>query len=42
MAVELNEVPAVFHRPHPRPTVDQGTVKSVRDFFEKANIGPNA
>ena len=42
MAFELNDVPAVFHRPHPRPTTDKGTVKSMRVFFEKANVRPNA
>ena len=35
---KLNEVKAVFHRPHSEPTVDKGTVKSVRKFLENARI----
>ena len=40
VAVELYELPAVFHRPHPRRTADKATVKSIRTFFEKAGINP--
>ena len=35
---KLNKVKAVFHRPHPEPTVDKGTVKSVRKFLINAEI----
>ena len=38
--VYLNEVHAVFHRPHPQPTTDRGTVKSVRRFLDNAGIRP--
>lgn len=37
----LNDARAVFHRPHPKPTVDKGTVKSVRKFLETAGVNPN-
>ncbi|MEW5910930.1 MAG: type II toxin-antitoxin system HicA family toxin [Thermodesulfobacteriota bacterium] len=30
---------AVFHRPHPRPTVDKGMVESIRRFLEEAGVG---
>lgn len=36
--VYLRGVRAVFHRPHPRKEADRGTVRSVRDFLEKAGI----
>lgn len=31
---------AVFHRPHPRPETDKGSLKSVRKFLLKAGIEP--
>ena len=37
----LNGVRAVFHRPHPKPTVDKGTVRSVRKFLETAGVNLN-
>jgi hypothetical protein len=36
----LNGVVAVFHRPHHRPTVDKGTVQSVREFLTRAGMSP--
>lgn len=38
--VELHGVRAVFHRPHPPPEIDRGTVTSVRRFLEAAGITP--
>jgi hypothetical protein len=34
--VVLNEVKAVFHRPHPQKEADKGCVESVRRFLENA------
>ena len=36
--VHLNEVRAVFHRPHPRKETDRGTVRSVRRFLIEAGV----
>ncbi len=36
--VLLNGVPAVFHRPHPRPNAGKGVVKAVRVFLIDAGI----
>ena len=36
----LNDVRAVFHRPHPEKETDKGAVKSVRRFLESAGIRP--
>ncbi|NCD35268.1 MAG: type II toxin-antitoxin system HicA family toxin [Spartobacteria bacterium] len=38
--IELNGRFAVFHRPHPRPTTDKGTLKSLRRFLENAGVHP--
>ena len=38
--VALNDVRAVFHRPHPRKEADKGTVKSVRRFLQEVGITP--
>lgn len=38
VAVELNDVIAIFHRPHPRPQADKGAVASVRRFLVTAGI----
>ena len=40
IAVHLNEVVAVFHRPHPKPTTKQWAVKAVRDFLTSAGVEP--
>lgn len=37
--VALNDVRAVFHRPHPDRLTDKGTVKSVRRFLHEAGVG---
>jgi len=36
--VKLNEVRAVFHRPHPKKTTDKGAVNSVRKFLINAGV----
>lgn len=33
---ELNDIKAIFHRPHPRRETDKGALKSVRRFLENA------
>ena len=38
--VALNDVRAVFHRPHPERATDKGSVKSVRRFLQEARIAP--
>lgn len=36
--VRLNDVRAVFHRPHPEKVTDRGAVTSVRRFLENAGV----
>ena len=38
--VALNEVRAVFHRPHPQKETDKGAVRSVRRFLSEAGVTP--
>ena len=38
--VALEDVRAVFHRPHPRKETNKGAVKSVRRFLEAAGVKP--
>ena len=38
--VALNDVRAVFHRPHPDRITNKGTVKSVRRFLQEAGVEP--
>ena len=38
--VMLNDVDAVFHRPHPRKEASKGCVESVREFLEAAGVEP--
>lgn len=38
--MRLNGVIAVFHRPHPQPTMKKGSVESAREFLLKAGISP--
>jgi hypothetical protein len=38
--ISLNDVKAVFHRPHPRKETDKGAVVSMRRFLMTANIAP--
>ena len=37
--VALNDVRAVFHRPHPQRETDRGAVQSVRLFLTNAGVG---
>ena len=39
--VALNDVRAVFHRPHPQKETDKGALKSVRRFLKQAGITPS-
>ena len=36
----LNEVRAVFHRPHPTPDTDKGAVSSIRKWLENHGVTP--
>ena len=36
--VILNDVKAVFHRPHPERVTEKGAVKSVRRFLQEAGV----
>jgi hypothetical protein len=36
--VKLNDVRAVFHRPHPKKITDKGAVNSVKRFLENAGV----
>ena len=38
--VYLNDVRAVFHRPHPRKETDKGALRSVRRFLAEAGFEP--
>jgi hypothetical protein len=38
--IALNEVRAVFHRPHPQKETDKGAVKSMRRFLTEAGLTP--
>lgn len=38
--VSLNDVDAVFHRPHPQKETDKGALKSVRRFLKEAGAAP--
>ena len=38
--IYLNNVRAVFHRPHPQKETDKGAVKSMRRFLTEAGYGP--
>lgn len=38
--VALDDVRAVFHRPHPQKEPEKGAVKSVRRFLQEADITP--
>jgi hypothetical protein len=39
--VALNDVRAVFHRPHPQKETDKGALNSVRRFLKEAGITPS-
>ncbi|MEA5579583.1 type II toxin-antitoxin system HicA family toxin [Anabaena sp. UHCC 0451] len=36
--IYLNDVKAVFHRPHPQKETDKGAVKSMRRFLLEAGV----
>ena len=36
--VKLNNVRAIFHRPHPKPVTNKGAVESVRRFLLNGGI----
>ena len=36
--VKLNNVRAVFHRPHPEKVTDKGAVNSVKRFLDNAGV----
>lgn len=38
LRVVLNDVRAVFHRPHPRKEASKSTVRSVRRFLDEAGV----
>ena len=38
--ISLNDVRAVFHRPHPQPETDKGALKSMRRFLDEAGVRP--
>jgi hypothetical protein len=38
LRVSLNDVRAVFHRPHPQKEASKSTVRSVRRFIEEAGV----
>jgi hypothetical protein len=38
--IALNEVRAVFHRPHPQKETDKGAVVSMRRFLIEAGVEP--
>ena len=38
--VALNDVRAVFHRPHPDRVTNKGAVKSVRRFLQETGVIP--
>ena len=40
VAIELNDVVAIFHRPHPEKEIDKGAVASIRRFLKEAGVEP--
>ena len=38
--VALNDIRAVFHRPHPERVTNKGAVKSVRRLLQEAGVRP--
>ena len=40
VAIELHDVIAIFHRPHPRKEADKGSVSSMRRFLAEAGVRP--
>ena len=40
VGILLNDKAVVFHRPHPRPSMDKGAVVSMREFLILCGIAP--
>lgn len=40
VAIRLNDLTAVFHRPHPRPEMKKGAIDAVRQFLTSAGVKP--
>jgi len=40
VAIELNDVVAIFHRPHPEKEIDKGAVASIRRFLKEVGLKP--
>ncbi len=40
MRVKLNDIRAIFHRPHPSPETNKSAVESVRRFLINAGVQP--
>jgi hypothetical protein len=40
LRIALNEVRAVFHRPHPQKETDKGALRSMRRFLTEAGVTP--
>lgn len=40
LRIALNDVRAVFHRPHPQKETDKGAIKSMRRFLTEAGVTP--
>jgi len=38
--IALNDIRAVFHRPHPGKETDKGALKSMRRFLNEAGVKP--
>ena len=38
--IALNQVRAVFHRPHPQKETDKGALRSLRRFLTEAGFTP--
>jgi hypothetical protein len=39
--IALNDIKAVFHRPHPQKETDKGAVVSMRRFLTEAGVTPD-
>ncbi len=40
VAIELNDVVAIFHRPHPEKEIDKGAVASISRFLKEVGVEP--
>jgi hypothetical protein len=38
--IKLNNIRAIFHRPHPQKETDKGAVKSMKRFLESTGVKP--